>query len=249
MSQPAPQLEYGHTRRRRKGVVKWVLIALLAMACWPLGRAASNYYSARQPFVALISQCGQLSTPAGTVVYVDQAQASSIAPVPGYTVKHDGDGYGQYRNGFLFADVYAELGRAGGSGVGGYEAGMGPTLFVHQRTSAQGRPAVVAIALNTDRTHFRLYITVVEPMGYFEGDRPKCYTSGGNLGHWPARTVPVTFFAGQPDPKDASRFTIPYQIGDQSGVIDGVLNNDLLTVTLTPRTGPLATSPTTQKAE
>jgi len=41
------------------------------------------------------------------------------------------------------------------------------------------------------------------------------------------RRVPVRVSAAQPDPNNRNHFTIPYQAGDESGLVDGYLQNDL----------------------
>lgn len=49
------------------------------------------------------------------------------------------------------------------------------------------------------------------------------------------RPPPLTLFAGEADPVDASHFTIPYAIGENTGVIDGWVTEDELV--LKPRLG------------
>lgn len=74
---------------------------------------------------------------------------------------------------------------------------------------------------------------------------------GGRLGNWVRRTAfsDMTYcppassrtriYFGQPDPVDASHFTIGYDAGGVSGTIDGWLLPDD-TVRLTVRDGPAA---------
>jgi hypothetical protein len=123
-------------------------------------------------------------------------------------------------------------------------------LFVHARSTTGGQTALVIIQLKRDRDwdHFvksgvplSADAIVVKPFGIT--GTPQYSSTTLTLGTWPADGS-MRFFAGQPDPEDSSRFVIPYQIGDQPGIIDGVLNNDLA-VSLTHRTGPLAPPPTT----
>lgn len=57
----------------------------------------------------------------------------------------------------------------------------------------------------------------------------------GKGAHVLQRPEPLTLFAGEPDPNDGSHFTIPYTIGETTGVIDGWVTDDQLI--LKPRLG------------
>ncbi len=130
----------------------------------------------------------------------------------------------------------------------------------NQRTfianSAHARPDA-ALAFGTSRS--------LQILQHYE----KCTTiiwspaNDGRMETGEVKTYPSNvfrLFAGQADPKDASHFTIAYELDDQAGSIDGWLLNDE-TVALEPRLGrtifddatgrerhwdPYATAPTTR---
>ena len=68
--------------------------------------------------------------------------------------------------------------------------------------------------------------------------RPTAQSVWLTFGAWPKPETPVRFFVGQPDPSDASRFTIEYAFGDAAGALVGQLQ-DNGTVSLVPKDGPL----------
>ena len=64
--------------------------------------------------------------------------------------------------------------------------------------------------------------SVVQTWDYPPALRP--WSHDGNL--HPGDPLNIRLYAGQPDPNDAAHFTIPYEIGDKKGVLDGFLKSN-----------------------
>jgi hypothetical protein len=140
--------------------------------------------------------------------------------------------------------------------------GSGPVAFVHRRVSPGGHERLIAIEVGgtvpswgiadaaTGRRYdvFSIAAQVHRPGGLFNAAENLNVASpqamrpvyvGVYYVHLEvlldlANTVSV--FAGQPDPNDASRFTVELQFNDTPVTIDGQLLDDE-TVVLTPRAG------------
>lgn len=110
-----------------------------------------------------------------------------------------------------------------------------PTLFVHGLRSPDGTRMLVTVPLMAleDAEDLRADVFVAAT-----DDEPGLYRRSESqlvLRRWPDEHI--TFMAGQPDPADASHFTIRYRIGDRTGTIDGWLTNGA-TVRMQVRDGP-----------
>jgi hypothetical protein len=105
-------------------------------------------------------------------------------------------------------------------------------LFLHERRDQKGRRWLVALLFN-GRSVDRLDIAqlILSPEGSGSGIH---YTSGDALMILPPEylrdqhgleqpTKKLTLFAGQPDPKDSSRFSVRFRLGEYTGHIDYVL--------------------------
>lgn len=103
-------------------------------------------------------------------------------------------------------------------------------VFLHQRQSPSGHQRIVAIRcipiyLASASILQSLQPIVVEPASLWHLDsRPK-FTPGPNHGGYPV-SIPINLYAGQPDPKDDSHFTLAYTLNGKPGTIDGWLNDD-----------------------
>jgi hypothetical protein len=129
--------------------------------------------------------------------------------------------------------------RMGMPGGTAYES----VLFLHERTTSSGQRRLVKVTLIA--APFSFWAFVIEGDGYeshrwAQSNRYPTWiepldTGPRNSGSpWPPHPPQLRIYAGQPDPKDASHFTIRYQAWGQQDVMDGYLvNSD--TVTLKPR--------------
>ena len=122
----------------------------------------------------------------------------------------------------------------------------GATVFLHERTSKTGHRRLVLILRapvhDAPFMHaFGLNAIVITPAGLTT--RPKypdppmvAFSWIGNLTRPP--TTGLRFYAGQPDPRDDSRFTIRYDLSGGTGEIEGKLKDDGKTVSLQITSGP-----------
>jgi len=139
-------------------------------------------------------------------------------------------------------------------GIRGIDFGE-TVLFLHARTAPGGTPKRVCVFL---------------PSGHFSGWNASRNVHGVRLAiQWdvegkndgipasidipgwsrdPADPRYLRFFAGQPDPRDPARFSIPYELdGVGKGMVEGVLQqDDTISLTLHP---PPATRPATTPSE
>jgi hypothetical protein len=127
-----------------------------------------------------------------------------------------------------------------------YRCGAGPLpfrpLFMHARRNARGDERLVAVcpgAIVTD-TAMRLHVLVLTPAEIDDGlANFRRYNFNWNrferakLFELPVdRGALVEISAGQPDPRDASRFIIPFKCGDRRGKIHGRLRGDAVVMTV-----------------
>ncbi len=118
------------------------------------------------------------------------------------------------------------------AGVRSY-AGRGHVLlFMHERrTPAGGRRLVTlffaapAFICNLPRP-FSAHVSKVDSDGRFGRNEPGWYGQLACTGFAPPPDKLICLYAGQPDPVDASRFTIAVKIGDADAIIDGKLGDD-----------------------
>jgi hypothetical protein len=116
----------------------------------------------------------------------------------------------------------------------------GPVLFMHERKTASGRRYLVILRRvpSSGRESWDLpssyRLTLIEPAtvtakGILR-ERPVIEVLPRDFTEPPdadssAPPDTLRFFAGQPDPADASRFTIRYQRGSRAGVLHGILED------------------------
>jgi hypothetical protein len=112
-------------------------------------------------------------------------------------------------------------------------ASADPVVFLHERTAPGGERRLVYVAFygRPGPSVWRF------EWGLYSGDG---YTlSGWSLDVNESPTGSLRFFAGQPDPADASHFTIGYEMGGKPGTVDGWLDHGG-SLRLKVRDGPAA---------
>jgi hypothetical protein len=241
-----PTLSYALPKRRIRRPILWSVIALFVII-FTLGPVISfyNWADRRLTLRRMYGDCATLSVPDGTLVYVETGDLAGEfgKETPPLSNRMVLGSTGMLRRGYGQFDGLCWR----------VQPAMNFTnclLFCHERTTRSGETVLVAVALQSNRAHLRepgapmnAEAVTITPVAFLSNSRPTMTRMPIRIGTWPDADERTRFFHGQPDPTNASQFTIPYDIGRAIGVIDGVLNDDL-TITLTPRTGPLAT-PTT----
>ena len=184
--------------------------------------------------------------PENNVAYdSDHRRAAEEAPADRAFFKDDGLGYGYYP---------AALGALAKTSKGRMIGGR--ILFMHERISPGGHRRLVVVSGPTDQAldfqrqaigparwfgsitippfnnNIATYInTATMPLGPDDkriDHMPRGATTQKDLkrdDQFYLKT-PLRIFLGRPDPKDASHFTIRYEVGVQPGVIDGWLGDD-----------------------
>lgn len=109
----------------------------------------------------------------------------------------------------------------------------GPLLFMHERTTSSGKRRLVVVRRNpaSGRQSWDLpvayTVTLVRPATATTDSAVRMQTLIEVVPRDSTDTphAALRFFAGQPDPSDASRFTVRYQRGAHWGVLHGVLED------------------------
>jgi hypothetical protein len=242
-------IAYAPARPRRWRTLRLVLLIIVVSgaALWVGGRLF-RWISHRSIMLEMQDEVKQFQAPGGTVVYVDGPERDELTFSGG--PYHDVPGGWQRDEGYRGRTVQS-IETIQQQAVRQRRRIPTVALFVGARTTAAGDAALVGVLLECNRIQQRsalstslpsaitCAVVATKPISLLGRGAWSATPATTTLGSWPSTGTDVTFFAGQPDPADASRFTIAYEIGDGRGVIDGVLNDDL-TVTLSPRTGPLA---------
>ena len=106
------------------------------------------------------------------------------------------------------------------------------TVFCHQRTSATGVRRLVVVRRDGSFGYQFIHefvVTILDPAPLpWTGDAQPVgveATSLGAFAHWIRLPPPVRYYAGQPDPADASRFTIRYVADGREGLVEGKLSD------------------------
>lgn len=238
-----PTLNYAPPKRRFRRPIMWTMIGLFAIILTlPLTMQLWHWADARLELRGLQNACRNFRAAPDVVVFDDHVGEMPFPSHPAYdgwwVSGYQGDDGSLYQRHMQSVSALDILARRNGSSWS-----PSATLFVHERVSPGGKRAIVGITTWGIRfgTRFDADVVVIQPAPFLGTAQPTGNAQNVVIGAWPSRETMVRLYAGQPDPTEASRFTIAYQFGDQPGIIDGQLNDDL-TVTLTPRTGPL-TSP------
>ncbi len=228
-------------QRRRFNILLLFLLPLLVMMGLWIRIYATDYY-AMHHFLAAQEAALQHRTSATQVVGTDDPllvrrliaeplfyRELSEAGSPTAVARLDPDILEFHRRSEIFPSVNVETG--------------GGTVFLHQRQSPAGHIRLVYVSVQYNTVLCTQVITPGTsttppriPLGelHFNGEHHF------NLVRQSAQR-PMTFYAAQPDPADASHFTIPFDFGGDRHIIDGYLrDND--TVLLNPHLGYKVTS-------
>lgn len=201
-----PQLDYApppplvrRARFRRWLALAGVGLALLSTLWWapPLWRNARAVYWQRQ--------CTGYAAPADRVVYEDDLPAGGVLT----------DGRGPAWDALYPFIDYANASRPMTRAV----------LFLHGRQIRESRTQLVVIELESPDPEFgEIQLRVWTPYSTHAFD-PLGARYGIHTVSLPGLegAKHLRFYADQPDPRDASRFTIRYEAGGRKGTIDGTL--------------------------
>jgi hypothetical protein len=243
MTETQPFLEYGRNPSRRRFRTRLVAILLIAATTgyvvWrllPVGTQIARYREQ--------SRAASYLRPASAIVYTEHRKDVDAAPgEPWIRWSYPGDGFSGYA-----AVNPAPPARA----VNALSHG---SVFLHERVAGAGLPPRI-VSVDVEGANRRSADRAALLMFYFEVTQPGSLLRqprllrGTLIPSGDIMSIPfgmLRVFAGQPDPNDASRFTIAYDAGDLGrGTIDGRLMPDD-TVTLAVRDGPAATQPSTSR--
>jgi hypothetical protein len=99
------------------------------------------------------------------------------------------------------------------------------TLFLHERKTSGGRRRLVIVTLYRIISGELIETQAVDPAGFFSRSRTYFPQPELFLPLSPPQSR-VRFYAGQPDPRDESHFTIQATTGDETRILDGWLTDD-----------------------
>ncbi len=220
MIDPSTQLDYVKTPplHRSARVRRWMVTAgfaaLLMVALWLVPRSYRHVQLLKWQ-----ERCLTYAAPATEPVYDnDPAEAKRLLTLPRTYLADPRDG-ATFRLPIEWIQFYMA-------------AGFGPqssgTVFLHQRSTPRGQRRLVAIDLVFNPLSHERIITMSErvlvPATPLRGPRAEPSTIRGD-----GLLIPVSptdrlrVFAGQPDPNDASHFTIEYDLNGTRHVLDGWL--------------------------
>lgn len=227
-------------RLLRRAVRPLVYLGVVALLCW-----AAPYVWQRARISYLYRQCAAFTAAPNQLVYTENPV--SIRPLmasdPSFQMAHNFWG-GVGRVSPNWQRLYTALSPPGFNSCG--------TAFLHECRTPNGARVLVAVdylhatALN-DHRMVTFQVRVFSrgwmyelPTGLYDVDLQV------PVAVFPDKPMQLTIFAGQPDPADASHFTIPYEIDGVSGMIDGWVRNSGsvdLEDRKEPLTPPLPASP------
>jgi hypothetical protein len=201
---------------RMRWIVVWIALGtVLILLAWGMPKVVKQYQA-----ISCRQQCLDYQAPPDQVVFEeDPAVLPTLANVPLYE---------QGVGGRLH--IIPQLWKREDP-----SAPSQGTIFLHARTSPSGHVRLVALDVNVqpgmwiastgDVEDKSLLETVIVPGQGFSHDTIK-QNSKNIMWICPSHTVPMRFFAGQPDPTDASHFTVDYQRSNSRATLDGYLNDD-----------------------
>lgn len=233
-------LDYGSSTRR--GISRrmgWglVLAALLAVTIWqaavwvPRWRAILLQRRILREAIAAQKACMEFSLPADRIVFTDDpadvaelgADKSTYAPLAGHapSVSRGRDRLWQGGVGLRCEEwpAYHDLaGRAWGHWFNWGPDGM---AFMHARRNPNGQERLVVVHVGGAG-----YLSWIVLTPGDQGNPPSGFTPGFGVALNRRYQWPLRIFAGQPDPRDLSHFTLDYLYHGQRGRIDAYLNDD-----------------------
>jgi hypothetical protein len=205
-------------RRIRLALLGLILVATI-LCTWHWG----PYICHQTKLLYWQRQCMNFSLPPNTVVYegepTNAAQTAALAP--------------QCWRSFCDTNNSHWVGGGRNTAVG----------FLGERISPAGHRRLICATLTPSRDVLPAFIMKIDCIAV--AATPATWTDTARLSmlgvggvqlpiQFAAQPPLIRIFAGQPDPKDASHFTIRFQIGGQEDVIDGWLR-DSDSLTLRPR--------------
>lgn len=218
-------LEYAKrpTWVRRRGLRATLIILLLGAIVAGAWYRHSIMWAARRGLMLHAQrQCLDFTTPPGRVVYEeDVTRASELLKQADYrptTLTADGQRIGavwwpaEIRN-YPDASLWPK-------GTAGEEA----LLFLHERRTASGQTVLVCVKAWMDRRLRRVrFGSRAVTLATWNSDSQTVGGRGGGafeISDYYERT-PLRIYAGQPDPSDASRFTVEYELNGRRGILKG----------------------------
>lgn len=241
---PAPtatQLDYAAparwSRRRVSRYVVWALVLIIvAGAGWWLSAPLRE----QEAYLRMQRRCMTDNTPPKVVTYEEKPATSDP-----YNAE-DGayDGWYSHRTIGEMTIVHRRHRALGPVGAGNDAA-----VFLHGRRSPGGNERLVRVA-----THYgfetslqsKRWVPLTYQVGTLASRVPgsrMTFNSYIPLHIQLNKGDMLRFYAGQPDPNDASHFTIGYELNDVPGTIDGWLQDDDR-IKFQYRDGPATTRPT-----
>lgn len=212
-------LEYSppvRRRRWRRYLLAMLLLAIIGTGVWfrkpIIGRAQLLYWQ---------HQCLTYTRPPGVAITDANGNGDLDFEVDSYWMN---DGSTKYVYS-LVPECWKKL-RYGPLATQEMRLGRSGTAFLHERVSPAGHRRLVHVeCLMANALTLPEYLrcdvcTPATPWSALVGPAPhRQYQYSG-------RSVPATLYFGQPDPADASHFTIDFTAEDRRGTIDGWLQDD-----------------------
>jgi hypothetical protein len=217
----ARQLEYQQKRasQRRRRIAMLVAVTIMLCAVTPFAVRYTKLAAERWRVNRLYRECAAHVTPAATTV-VWEEDAEQVKRLRDYEIVGSHHGNAAY----VVPAKWRELNAAIGQQIQTWG-----TLFLYERATPQSK---------------RKLLVGVDVAGWSRGGPvvlfARCRTiapaapmrlpTQAKLDHpsvmLATTEAPLRLFAGQPDPNDASHFTIDYAVGDANGLIDGWVKED-----------------------
>jgi hypothetical protein len=239
---PSPRLDYSpapprcRRRLRRAGLV--VAVVAIAVAGWRWGPAVRD----RATLLYWQRRCATYAPPPDQVVYATgAADAAALGRDRAYAAWPSGPPNGPPVTYRLPPDCVGRYPPAASTASTAAGAGTppGPVLFLHERRTPAGERRVVVVRLYPS-SWVPVLSHTIRPAGLRAApavDPRPGLSTGFFFAADPARHR-LRILAGQPDPADASRFTIDYDVDGKPGTVRGQLvdtpNGPAVRLTLPP---------------
>ena len=238
---PRPPL----TRRRRFRRI--IVLCLLVATLYPGWRYGPPLWK-RAVLLHHQRRCLEYTASADFVAYESaHPVASELLKRPGYVPVAIVDPANYGNPGPVAAHVPPALRDLERSIGGTFASGPASVLFLHERRAKDGARRLVIVQRGTMNyapftTPFDLMVSVFEP-ATFRDDLKVVLSANAHAFIWngPVSAVAskdLRFYAGQPDPADAARFTIRYSLEGQEGEVEGRLSDDGSEVKVEIKSGP-----------
>jgi hypothetical protein len=225
---PEVQLVYGRSRRwRRQKIAVWLALFLLVLA---LGMFVAGYarpWVEHRLYLRAQQRCLDYIAPKDQLVF-EQGPGVRNRPLPPrfHTAwSYEGQPDGGHAIGFMPVPWEAiTRDRPAMSGRGGTQPGV---LFMRSRKTQSGVERLIVIALSCMPERDADACGNVQTSEYIGRTATSdlrswiTWTEETHFGLFLSPTDHLRVFAGQPDPQDSSRFTIPYELNGARGVIEG----------------------------